>query len=206
MYGILNSTVNTGLDSEILVEFVAPLSMISNQPVFGADTISLKQIISSQRVQRWELEANIAPSNDVPFYLISSLDSGYDRVLSIRVPQVFRMNKVIPANIVITASSGSPRGSAQINVQGNGIKRIQPGEFINVGTQSKLYVVVAVTPDGSSLSISPSLRAAVTTGDAIKYGKNCTMKARYDSSTKLGMIYKDGVLADPGSAKFIEAL
>ena len=61
MYGILRSETNTGLTSELLCLFSAPLSIRSKQPAFASDTLSLKGKTIQTNYQRWEIDTAIAP-------------------------------------------------------------------------------------------------------------------------------------------------
>ena len=70
LYGILKDSTNTGLDSQLQCIFNAPLSVISNQPAYVQDMMSLKRVVGSQNVQRWEIEANIQPTNDSANFLV----------------------------------------------------------------------------------------------------------------------------------------
>jgi len=206
MSGILLSATNSGLDSEIAVEFSTPLSVISNQPVFVSEAASLKQTVTSMNVQRWEIEANLMPTNSSENALIHSVGSGYHQVMYLRMPQVYRINKNPIDVATVSLGLDNLRGSTAIALVGNASVRVGKGEFINIGNDPKVYLVVGITTDGSAAQIRPSLRTNVNAGDLIKYGKYCTMAARYDSSSVLGIKYTDGVMSDPGSVKFIEAL
>ena len=70
MYGVLKSSVNTGADDELASVFSTPLSINSNQPEFSSDTLSLNRVVSSQGVQRWEIEAEIMPVDNTAEHLL----------------------------------------------------------------------------------------------------------------------------------------
>jgi hypothetical protein len=204
--GILSSATHTNLDSDILVEFTAPLTFVSNQPVFIADSASLKQYATSQNVQRWELEAGLMPSNNSANALVHSVVTGHSGIAYIRVPQVYGRNSECekqsydnPQPVASAASSFS------ITIPAAGVG-ITAGEFINY-KGNKVYLVTAVNVSGADLVLTVFPRLIdPTAGGTVYFGRRCYMAARYDPSTTLGITYVDGILSDPGSAKFIEAL
>jgi hypothetical protein len=193
-YGILSSQINTGLDSELECVFVAPLSIISNQPAYVQDMLNLRRSASSQNVQRWEIESNIEPTNNSANALVHSVMNGYDNVFYVRMPQVY--------GIALTAS-GSVRdtaivGADTISLNGAGCKK---GEFIQFTGDNKVYLVVE---GGSTIKIHPPLLRQATAGTLLITGGKVTMRARYDSDVRLGITYVDGILSDPGSIKLVE--
>jgi hypothetical protein len=70
-------------------EIVAPLSIASNEPMFDADTISLKKQRSSQGAQRWELSFNIVTTTPADA-LLSIVD--FDTVQTMTMPQLNDVN------------------------------------------------------------------------------------------------------------------
>jgi hypothetical protein len=86
-----------------------------------------------------------------------------------------------------------------------GVPKMVPGEFIRFTNHNKVYLVVAAGASGTGVRITPSLRKAVPTGTKIIVGDKVTMDARYDTSVRLGIVYKDGILSNPGTVRLIEA-
>lgn len=195
-YGILASSVNTGADSEIICGFVAPLSVLSNQPAYTQDMMSLKRNASSQRVQRWEIEANIEPSVSNTNYLTHSVINGHDGVFYVRMPQVYGLTLTTAAR---TVSGDFAAGVDTVTLSA----AVNTGEFIQFAGDAKVYLVAA---GGTSPKISPPLLKALTNNQSLITSGAVTMLARYDDSVRIGITYIDGVLSDPGSIKFIEAL
>ena len=70
-------------------EIVAPLSIASNEPMFDADTISLKKQRSSQGAQRWELSFNIVTTTPADA-LLTIVD--FDTVQNMTMPQLKEVN------------------------------------------------------------------------------------------------------------------
>lgn len=66
-------------------EILAPLTIASNEPMFDADTISLKKQRSTQGAQRWELSFEIATTS--PADALISIAS-FDTVKTMTMPQL----------------------------------------------------------------------------------------------------------------------
>lgn len=202
-YGILKPGLNTGSDDEIQCGFVAPLSVISNQPSYAQDTMNLTRKASSQNVQRWEIEANLEPTNNSANFMLHSIENGHDGIFHVRMPQIANLGA---ADLTDALTHLSAVAKAYI-VTLSGEYDLIPGEYIQFENHSKVYIVTAFTKAGTTtVSVRPRLHKAVPAGTAVRNGGNVTMHARYDSSVRLGITYIDGVLSDPGSVKLIEAL
>jgi hypothetical protein len=199
MAGIIENGVVT-------VRFVTPMSVVSNQPVFVADTLSLKRQVLSQGVQRWEIVTNLEPSNTSADFLLHSVTNGYDQVFDIQVPQVFRRGGNSNTATIIQTINNQLVNSNTIQVSSNGV--LNKGEFIKFTNHDKIYLVLntITTSTNTSLQLFPSLRVAVPNNTLMLTGKDVVMKARYDTSTTLGISYVDGILSDPGTVGFIEVL
>jgi hypothetical protein len=105
LYGILSSATNTGLDTEIECVFSTPLSIVSNQPAYVQDSMNLKRKASSQNVQRWEIEANLAPSVGDPKAMVHALLNGYDSIIYVRMPQLYGLKLTQTAGSTVNAGS-----------------------------------------------------------------------------------------------------
>lgn len=200
MYGILKSAINTGLESELQCVFVAPIMIYSNQPSYVQDMMSLKRRASSQNVQRWEIEANLNPTNDSPAYLIHSTTFGHHGTFHVRMPQV--ANLQVSTNNDIVTSAAFSQGTDTLNLSNN----LVAGEFINFEGYDKVYLVIGEGTAGVGVRITPRLFEDIPINTKVIVGKKVTMIARYDTNTRIGITYTDGVLSDPGSVKLIEAL
>ena len=207
-YGILKSSTNTGIENELNVIFAAPLSVISNQPVFSSDTASLKQIVTSQNVQRWEIEANTVPTNDSSLFLTHSVVAGYGNYIYVRMPQVYRPTPLLTTGYAFSVSGVVPTLTSVFNITGANVNSLVSGDFINFSNHTKVYLITNVSYTNSNttqITIFPSLVSAATSS-TVKYGVLTTLTARYEPSTQLGIKYVDGILSDPGSIKLIEVI
>lgn len=196
-YGILVSTTNTGLDSEILLPFSTPLSVESNYPVYGSDTISLRRVTaSSVNAQRWELEVNLVPSNNSPSYLTHSVKNNSSKVFFLRMPQVYGKSSA-PTGIAVTSTAAANATNVAVNLA------LPEGEFIRFANHNKVYLVVT---GGTTAEVFPPLRNSVPSSTVVYTGGEVSLRASYDLSSTNGIRYVDGVLSDPGSVRIIERL
>jgi len=81
MYGILE-------DGQLIAKFSTPLSVTSNRPVIGSDTLSLKRFSVVKTAQRWEIETNVEPLSTTANKLFSMLvKKGSHESIQIKMPQ-----------------------------------------------------------------------------------------------------------------------
>lgn len=206
IYGILHDAAqNTGVDSEISVVFSTPLTLRSNQPVFAGDTISLRRRTSAQVAQRWEIDTMTVPTNNSNNFLIHSVLYGHHGVFGVRIPQTPRAD-LSDLNDVCTLAVDAIENESTIVLDwvANGSRSIKPGEFINIGYDSKVYLVTSASND--ELTVFPPLRLASDAGSSVRHGDAVTMLAKFETDTVIGMTFVDGILMDPGTIKIIEAL
>lgn len=204
MYGILKSLTNTGNDSELNMVFSTPLSIVSNQPSFSVDTLNLKRITNSQNVQRWEIEANLAQTNDSATYLVSSVLNGHTEKVYVRMPQVYRLGRSKPNQVSITVLNAQNKLGNTLVVSNASPNYLLVGDFIGVQGTNKVHLITGIS--GNTLTVYPRLLANIAANSAISFGDAVTLFARYDNDVKLGITYTDGILSDPGSVRLIEAL
>lgn len=196
------------INNVVAVKFVAPTAVINVSPAFVSDSLSLKRQVSSQNVQRWEIQTNLEPSNSSTDFFVHNVINGYDNVFEIQMPQPYR-GKSSNKNTNVssfTCSGTTAAGSSSLSANLNG--SLFAGDFIQFSNHDKVYMV----KDGYiangliTLNIFPSLRAQVTNGVTIKTGKNVKMKCRYNVDFTSGISYTDGIVSDPGTVRFVEAL
>lgn len=184
LYGILSGTDNSGKDNEILTAFSTPLVVYSNQPVFRSTTLSLKIRTSSQGVQRWEIEANLVPTVGDAGLLLHMLKYNKSGIFKIRMPQVYKLRD-----------------------DNDSTSKPLVGEFFNYNNHPKVYICTGYTSDVPPKPIPfPNLPTTYANATNTVQGASVTMLAYYEDSVQLGIRYVDGVLSDPGSVRFVEAL
>ncbi len=184
------------IDGVVAVKFATPMQVISNQPVFAMDTVSLKRVTNSQDAHRWEIKTALAPTNNGYDFFIHSVINGYNTPFDIRMPQVYR------GEGIYTQGEFTATGAAGASIVAYTGGAVPKGEFVKFSSHDKVYMVTA-NSNGSSLSIFPKLKTAIN--GAMFAGDNVVFKAKYDPSTILGMAYQNGILGDPGTVTFIEA-
>lgn len=216
MYGIYDD------DNVLLAQFTAPLTVRSNRPMFGSDTLSLKRTIVKRAAQRWEIEAGLTPlvqgAQDLFALFVTK---GYDQTLKIGMPQnVGAVAALTASNTVRTTAVSQAAGISIVNTQGiSGV--IPKGTFIRFVddvnpslSHSKVYMLTkdaGTGGTGSQLHIYPELRKSVLS-QIVHYGKDLTpantvfLAAQMDFDNVSGMVYTDGILMDLGQLRFVEAL
>jgi hypothetical protein len=201
-FGILKACQNSGLDDEIMLQFVAPMTIVSNQPAYSQDMVNLKRKVRSQNVQRWELETNLEPESYFSSFLVHSVNNGHYTPVCIRMPQNSLLNYTTATDITVNGTFN--KNTSIINI--NNAQNLVAGEFINFGDHRKVYLVTDGGAGGMGIKIQPALQKTVFDLTPIKTGGNVTLVAYYDPTVRLGITYIDGIIADPGNLKFSEAL
>jgi hypothetical protein len=199
LYGVLkNSITNSGADSDLQYTFSAPLSVTSNQPVFYTDTVNLKRRTYRSIPQRWEIEASVSRLDPSMQYLVHSVVNGNANVIYIRMPQPPELAFPVILSAAVTGIAAI--SSTSIST----LASIPVGSFINFSNHSKVYMVKEIAT--GLIKIHPGLVSAIDTTVTIKLGSAVTMAAYYDTGTRIGINYEDGILSNISGVKFIEAL
>jgi hypothetical protein len=195
---------------EETIPIVAPLTIESNEPVFSADTVSLKQQRASQGAQRWELSFQIQTKDIEEDYFVGIV-TGITSAKSMPMPQLLSVDKKVTATNAGVPNT-TPSGSSAVPINFNEAGKFLPkGSFIKFSNHSKIYMVTAnVTTQTSAVTVPiyPSLKAGVTTSHLVYHpGSSVKPTLQYyrDLETLQGIIYEDGVLVNPGTIKLIEA-
>jgi hypothetical protein len=167
--------------------------------------------VASQKVQRWEIETSIAPTNDSASFFVNNIRAGFVEKMYVRMPQVPGIKRLRGGiddleNISIATVGTASAGATLVNVTGLGNDTFGAGEFIKFDSDSKIYVVTDPGIGGVGVQIHPPLRTTVYPSTKIWYGSKVTMTARYDTDVALGIRFSDGILLDPGTVKLVEAL
>jgi hypothetical protein len=189
---------------------VAPLTIRSNEPVFVADTISLKQQRASQGAQRWELDFQIQTKDIEEDYFVTMV-TGIEEAKSMVMPQLLAVDK----KITVTNNgvpSTTAAGANTVNINFNQTGFLPKGSFIQFSNHNKIYMTttnVNTITAAVAVPIYPSLRLAVNTINQVYHPKSGIKPSfQYFRSldTLQGITYEDGVLVNPGTIKLIEAL
>jgi len=217
MYGILKSSQNTGADSELAASFSTPLSIRSNVPGYSHDSISLRRSSSSSSIQRWEIEAEISPTNDNADFFIHNITNNFSNVIYVRMPQLYlgesdSVQRTTPVGAplghkpLVSLSGPFSKGASILSAVGLTTYNFAKGEFIKFQGDPKVYVITDPGTNGSNFKIFPSLRINSPSGVEVIYGANVTMQAYYDNASAFGITYADGIMTQPGVYKLVEKL
>lgn len=207
MYGILKSSTNTGSDNELLCHFVAPLSVISNDPSFNADTLSLRSLSVSQGVQRWEITANINPENNSGNFFLHNIRNGKSNPFYVRMPQVYRPDSAkTPKNRTILTDGVISSGATTFNVDGLSGANLAEGEFVAFSGHDKVYLIIDSGTNGVGVQVYPAIVDNIADNTQLLYGEQVSLKVKYSPDLIMGIKYVDGILSDPGSITLIEKL
>jgi hypothetical protein len=189
---------------------VAPLTIESNEPVFVADTVNLKQQRASQGAQRWELSFQIQTKDIEEDYFVGMV-TGIKDAKTMIMPQLLSVDKKVTVTTNGSASATSA-GADSVLINFSQASRLLPkGSFIKFASHSKIYTVTAnVTTQTTvvSVPIYPSLRQSISSSTVVHHPGSTTkpvLQYYRDLETLQGIIYEDGVLVNPGTIKLLEA-
>lgn len=194
MYGLYDG-------SEVIAELVAPLKVVTNEPVFISDSLSLARKVTRRVSQRWEVETKLMPMSQGANELFAfMLTKGLHSSLTLITPQNVGAKLARTATSAITASGS--QGSNTVTVAGNdGIVPI--GTFVKFAGHNKVYVTTQERSGNGTVTVYPDLRVNVASA-AMTYKDDVQMLCKFDDSTVIGMAYEDGWLMDLGIIRLIE--
>jgi len=197
----------------VIAEFVAPINVTSNKPVFVSDTLSLKRTTYARSAQRWEISTNLFPLvNDANNLFVNMVTKGKTETLQIIMPQNYGVTKKrtsVSASVTATAlanatSTTGISGTSDVTVTNN-VGLIPKGSFIKFSNHNKIYMTVADLNNAGTLTIYPKLQLALS-ATTFTFKDDVIMNCVYDTDTVSGMSYKDGILMDAGTVKLVEKL
>jgi len=189
---------------------LAPLTIVSNQPMFTADTVSLKQIRTAQNAQRWELSFEVLTNDKAADQLLASV-SGLASSSSIIMPQLKEVDDKRTITGIFTANGAITAGASTIPLAlANGAGFLPKGSFVKFANHTKVYLLKtdwdASTTVSGPVEVYPTLRTSVPSGTTFLYGSNCTLTQFRSIDDQRGITFQDGILASPGPINLIEAI
>jgi hypothetical protein len=189
---------------------VAPLTIESNEPIFSADTVSLKQQRASQGAQRWELSFQVQTKDIEEDYFVGIV-TGIASAKTMVMPQLLSVDKKVTVTSIGVPNT-TPSGSSSVLINFSQVGKLLPkGSFIKFSNHSKIYMVTENVITQSTpvvVPIYPSLKVGVTASQPVYHpGSEVKPTLQYyrDLETLQGITYEDGVLVNPGTIKLIEA-
>jgi len=202
-YGIWNG-------SKIIARFCAPMKVVSNVPVFLADSMTLKRSVVKRTTQRWEIETALEPLvTGAEDLFLDIATKGHHTSSLVTVPQLISVRArctAKTANDYVIKAVGTLNSSTitlSLNVT-NGL--LPKGTFFKFAGIDKVYVTTADRTGNGTVSIFPPLREAVSQALQIFYREDVVMPVYYDTDTMTGMAFTDGILMDLGVVKLVEKL
>jgi hypothetical protein len=196
MYGIMK-------DGVLIGQFDAPLTLRSNQPIFGGDSLSLKRTTRKRAAQRWEIRANIEPlvgnANELFALLVTN---GSTIPYTVMCPQnygaILARKYVMPVTV-----SGNPKSST-ITLSNN-VNTIPVGTMIQFENHTKVYMVNSLPDAERNVKIFPPLVHSVV-NETLRWREDVMMLAYMDLDQVAGMVYTDGIVMDIGTVNMVEKL
>jgi len=194
-------------------QILAPLTIVSNEPMFDVDTVSLKKQRASQDVQRWELTfSTIGEPSTQAEMLISSVVGieSTDTMVMPQLPSIDSGNtlSVSGADLNAAANAGDTTIYLDNDVQtGKALK----GTFVKFSNHDKLYMLtndVDFDLGGGNVTVNlyPKLRTSLATTDSMRFGSDVVLTYYTSIDNQTGITFTDGVLSNAGSISLIEAL
>lgn len=197
MYGIYDNGM-------VIAKFTAPLSVVSNKPIFVSDSLSLKHRVAKRSAQRWEVSSNLEPlSYNANELFALFVRKGYSETVQITIPQNFGAAAARTSVSTVPTATGSASATSVAVVDNTGI--IPVGTFIRFANHSKVYMLTSTLTGAGVMSIFPELRVAVS-GTVFSFKTDVLMNCYIETDTVMGMAYSDGILMDLGTVKLVEAV
>lgn len=179
------------------------MSVVSNQPTYTLDALSLKRRTSQRPAQRWELTTNLEPLTFGAHKLFSLfVNKGVVNPITIIFPQNYGADKARTS-----VSSPTATGAAHVSsvvVSGN-TGLIPMGNFVQFANHSKVYMLTADLVDSGPMFLYPNLRVAVSATSFV-FRKDIQAQMLLEISNVVGMSYENGILMDLGPIKMVENL
>jgi len=193
-------------------QILAPVSIVSNEPMFDMTTVSLKTRRASQGHQRWELSFNVQPiDNNIEEILLSGVDNLNSETMI--MPQLSTVEERFtasgPLSVAITGNKNST--SVAITNLVTNLGTLPKGYFIKFSSHDKLYIVKEdasfnASTGTTTVQIYPKLVEEVSTGSNLLVGTSVVFSYYKDINNQTGITFTDGVLANPGTITLLEAI
>ena len=196
----------------VIAQFVAPMTVRSNHPIYASDTLSLSRRTTQRTVQRWEIETRLEPlSSSAQKLFVHLINKGYSTSFTISTPQNY-------GAILARTHNGSPTvysttgaaGTSSVQLTAGAITGTMPaGTFIKFANHNKVYLTTTdwVAAAGNPVvSIYPPLKVTAPSTTVVTCRDDVLMTCFYDLDVLIGMSYIDGILMDVGTIKLVEAI
>jgi hypothetical protein len=202
LYGILKEDPSIANNRELTAIFATPLAILSEPLGVTAESINFKRYTMEQTAQRWVIESDVNPGNELPDFLSDRLTKGDSGIVYVQFPQPYSAsNKKI--NGTPRTLQAHQKRTKTIKVSGTLI----PNLFISIGSfPSKVYLITRVDSATQEIDIFPGLVKDMPIDSVIYHSENVIMRANYGGDVVRGIKYEGGILANPGSVKLVEVV
>jgi len=175
-------------------QILAPFTITSNEPMFDADTVSLKKQRATQNAQRWEIS----------FSTVGTPDTVQDMLISAVSQNQLTSTMIMPQ--LPTVDTLSTKSNTSTNVAVAATK----GSFFKFSSHDKLYMTTTdINFDGgtnTSVSFYPKLQSNLTTSHTMLTGSLAVLTYYKSVDNMSGITFTDGVLSNSGTIELLEAL
>jgi hypothetical protein len=199
-------------------QILAPFTITSNEPMFDADTVSLKKQRATQNAQRWEISfSTVGTPDTVQDMLIAAVSQNQltSTMIMPQLPAVSDKFTLENANAVLTTvvsiHVSASVGDSSIDVKTlNRSGTLPKGCFFKFSSHDKLYMTTSDTVfDGTTnptINFYPSLRSNATTAHQVRLGDAARLTYYKSVDNMSGITFTDGVLSNSGTIELLEAL
>ena len=190
---------------------LAPLTIVSNAPMFDADTVSLRKQRASQNAQRWELSFNTIGTTDTQVDIFLGAIVDIDTVDTMVMPQLPAVDSKTTATTTTPAVfTGGASGITSVTLESDAVAGLIPkGTFFKFSNHGKIYVTTNdASLDGADpvVNFYPELRQAVDNTHTMNIGASAVISYYQDIDNQVGITFTDGVLSNAGTITVIEAI
>jgi hypothetical protein len=186
-----------------IAKLVAPLSVINNTNESYEDTLSLRRVSFNSFAQRFEITCNLEPTRSPKDLMSLLMKKGVrDRVL-IEVPQPID-GGIHPTAVTRQVANIAARGQDVINLSLPIDVSMYDKTFVSFQGHTKIYLIDIIS--NSSFRVYPRLHKDVTVNSVVQLGAGVIMRGYLDMSTRKGIAFRDGVLADVGIVTIQESI
>jgi hypothetical protein len=191
-------------------QILAPFTIISNEPVYEVDTVSLKKQRATQNVQRWELSFNTIGTTEtqVDIFLGSAADNHTVQTMIMpQLPEVAAKTTISSSSFSLAAPV-SAGATTMLIAAGNNVGLLPKGSFFKFSNHDKIYITTSdvILSGTSTVGFYPKLRKDVNNSHTIRCRELATFSFYRDINNQTGITFSDGVLSNAGTISVIEAL
>lgn len=185
-------------------KILAPLTIVSEQPMFETTSVSLKTQRADQGAQRWVVSFTTLETEDTLADSFIGLVTGLDSVQTLTMPQIVatEVGGATPTTAAITKGASNFTITNGASVTGN----FKKGEFIQFASHDKVYVVTQEANANQVIRVFPNIVKDVPLNTSLNVNSNVQFAHLRTLDTTSGITFNDGVLSSPGTITLVEAV